>query len=66
METANFKLGGISCASCVKTIEQALRSLPGVQESSVNFATEEANVEYDASHLTPDQIIKAVKDVCYK
>ena len=66
METANFKLGGISCASCVKTIEQAIRSLPGVQESSVNFATEEANVEYDAAHLTTDQIIKAVKDSGYQ
>lgn len=66
METANFKLGGISCASCVKTIEQAIRSLPGVQESSVNFATEEANIEYDAAHLTTDQIIKAVKDSGYQ
>ncbi len=66
METANFKLGGISCASCVKTIEQAIRSLPGIQESNVNFATEEANVEYDAAHLTTDQIIKAVKDSGYQ
>jgi P-type Cu+ transporter len=66
METANFKLGGISCASCVKTIEQVLRSLPGVQESNVNFATEEANVEYDAAHLTTEQIIKAVRDSGYQ
>jgi len=66
METANFKLGGISCASCVKTIEQAIRSLPGVEESNVNFATEEATVEYDATHLSTNQIIKAVKDSGYQ
>ena len=66
METANFKLGGISCASCVKTIEQVLRSLPGVAASNVNFATEEAMVEYDAAHLTTEQIIKAVKDSGYQ
>lgn len=66
METANFKLGGISCASCVKTIEQAIRSLPGVAASNVNFATEEAMVEYDSNNLTPEQIIKAVQNSGYQ
>ncbi len=65
METANFKLGGISCASCVRSIEQAVRSLPGVISCNVNFATEEANVTYETT-LTPEQIIKAVQDAGYQ
>lgn len=65
METANFKLGGISCASCVQTIERAVRSLPGVVSCNVNFATEEANVTYEAT-LTPEQIIKAVQGAGYQ
>ncbi len=65
METANFKLGGISCASCVRTIEKAIGSLPGVVSSNVNFATEEANVTYEAT-LTPEEIIKAVQGAGYQ
>jgi Cu+-exporting ATPase len=65
METANFKLGGISCASCVRSIEKAIRSLPGVESCNVNFATEEANVNYEAT-LTPEQIIKAVQGAGYQ
>lgn len=66
MATANFKLGGISCASCVRTIEQAIRSLPGVESSQVNFATEEANVAYNPVTLTTDRIIKAVQTAGYQ
>ena len=65
METINLKLGGISCASCVRTIEQAVRSLPGVETAQVNFATEEGNVQYHGDRVTPDQITKAVADAGY-
>ncbi|HEY7677081.1 MAG TPA: heavy metal translocating P-type ATPase, partial [Candidatus Methylomirabilis sp.] len=37
---------GISCASCVNTIEAALRAVPGVLAASVNFAAERATVDY--------------------
>ena len=37
---------GMSCASCVANVQEALSSLPGVVSASVNFATEKATVEY--------------------
>ncbi|HYB73746.1 MAG TPA: heavy metal-associated domain-containing protein, partial [Candidatus Sulfotelmatobacter sp.] len=43
---AVIPIRGISCASCVNTIEAALRAAPGVLAASVNFATERATVEY--------------------
>lgn len=44
-----YQITGIHCASCVVKIEKALRSVPGVTEANVNFATETATVEGDAS-----------------
>ncbi len=39
-----FPIKGMTCASCVARVETALSQLPGVAESSVNFATEQASV----------------------
>ena len=43
---ARFGVRGIMCASCVTTIEQALRGTPGVLDAGVNAGTEEAEIEY--------------------
>ena len=37
-------IGGMTCASCVGRVERALAKLPGVQEATVNLATESARV----------------------
>jgi len=47
----------ISCASCVNTIETALKSIPGVDEVEVNFADRTVNVSGNAAE---DILIKAI------
>jgi copper ion binding protein len=39
---------GMTCASCVGRVERALRAVPGVEEASVNLATERATVRGSA------------------
>jgi len=41
-----FPVAGMTCASCVARVEQALSSVPGVFSASVNLASEKATVEY--------------------
>jgi len=41
-----FPVGGMTCASCVARVEQALNSVPSVISASVNLASEKATVEY--------------------
>ncbi len=41
-------IGGMTCASCVSRVERALKKLPGVQEATVNLATETARVRWAA------------------
>jgi P-type Cu+ transporter len=48
MEHTNLKLRGMSCASCAGNIEDAIRSIPGVETCSVNFGAELATVSYDS------------------
>jgi Cu+-exporting ATPase len=40
-----FPVQGMSCASCVARVERSLATVPGVQDVSVNFATEQASVK---------------------
>ncbi|MEJ1163093.1 heavy metal translocating P-type ATPase [Variovorax sp. CCNWLW186] len=44
MSTLDLSVGGMTCASCVMRVERALKSVPGVQDVSVNLATESARV----------------------
>jgi len=41
-----FPVSGMTCASCVAHVEEALSSVPGVVSASVNLASEKATVEY--------------------
>lgn len=65
MENANLKLRGMNCASCANTIEDAIRSVPGVNECSVNFGAEQATVAYDPKKTDPAAICDAVDAVGY-
>ena len=45
----DLQVDGMTCASCVARVEKALRKVPGVQEASVNLATETATLQADPS-----------------
>lgn len=56
---------GMTCASCVNKVQNALSSLSGVISASVNFATEKATVEYLPSQIGMREFKKAVRDSGY-
>ena len=58
-----FKVNGMSCSSCVNSIEGALNSIAGVK-STVNFATESVHVNADDS-VTIKSLIAAIKSAGY-
>ncbi|MFB1052035.1 heavy metal translocating P-type ATPase [Paraliobacillus sp. JSM ZJ581] len=65
-ETKTFSVSGMTCASCVQTIERATKKLDGVIESDVNLATEKMTIKYDSSALTGSDISNAVASVGYE
>ena len=60
-----LQITGMTCASCVNTIEKALSTVPGVESVSVNLATERAKVLLN-SPVSEALLIDAVKKAGYE
>ncbi|WEM42945.1 copper-translocating P-type ATPase [Photobacterium sp. DA100] len=58
-----FILSGMTCASCVSSVEKAILSVPGVVSTSVNLAERTALVSGDAQSSL---ILQAVADAGYQ
>ena len=61
-----LKIGGMVCATCVQTIEAALRALHGVISANVNLGTEKAYVTYNPSVSAIPDMKKAIEDAGYQ
>jgi len=66
MENKILKVEGMTCAACAKTIERVSKKLPGVEDSSVNIATEKLKISYDDSLIKLSDIQNAVEKAGYK
>ena len=65
LATLDIGIDGMTCAACVTRVEKALKKVPGVQEASVNLATESARVLADADGQMPARLQRAVRDAGY-
>ena len=61
-----LKIGGMSCASCAATVENALKRAEGIYSASVNIATEKASVEYDPMTVTRERLDRVVEEAGYE
>ena len=61
-----LKIGGMTCAMCVKTIEEALKKLDGITNVNVNLGSERAYVTYNQRITTISDMKKAIEDAGYQ
>ena len=61
-EKTRLAISGMTCASCVKTVQQALERTANVDSAAVNFGTHTAEITGSAEEST---LISAVQDVGY-
>ena len=57
---------GMHCAACALTIEDALRSVPGVERAEVSAATQRARVVWHSGQVLPSQWLAAVRKSGYR
>uniref|UniRef100_H2Z7G3 P-type Cu(+) transporter n=1 Tax=Ciona savignyi TaxID=51511 RepID=H2Z7G3_CIOSA len=62
-KTAKISIEGMTCNSCVQTIEHQIGSYTGVESINVSLDNKEATVDYNPELITLDSIKDAIEDM---
>ena len=65
VERRELVVTGMTCASCVASVEDALRGVAGVRAADVNLATERARVELDPARALDSALVRAIERAGY-
>lgn len=65
MKNTRLEVAGMTCDHCVEAVEKALRNQNGVRNATVHLEEGAAEVEYDESAVSPEQLIAAVEEQGY-
>lgn len=63
--TISIQIGGMMCVRCSGAVEHALKALDGVESVKVSYASERAEVTYDASKTDRRKMEKAIRAAGY-
>lgn len=64
-EKIRLQIGGMTCQACANRIEKVLNRKDFVQHAEVNYANEEAHIEYDSSQADAEQLIAIIEKTGY-
>lgn len=65
MENTEFKVAGMTCQGCVRSVRNVLETLPGVADVDVSLEDGRVNVQYDDSKTGPKQFKEVVEGAGY-
>ncbi len=66
MRRIDLPIEGMHCASCAAAIERRLQQLDGVQQASVNFATQVATIDFDEERRSTGDLIARIRETGYE
>ncbi|ETA79488.1 heavy-metal-associated domain-containing protein [Youngiibacter fragilis] len=68
MKKATIQLETLTCPSCVLKVENAVKSVDGVEKDSVNvmFNASKVKFDFDEEKLSVENVVKAITSVGYE
>ena len=66
IQTLNFDVKGMTCASCEEHVKHAVNELEGIVNVKASFEKANAEVEFDNTKTSKDDIEKAINSTGYK
>ncbi|MEP7297521.1 MAG: cation-translocating P-type ATPase [Burkholderiales bacterium] len=63
---SSLRVGGMHCAACATTVEQALRRIDGVVDARVSAASQCATVQWDVARTRPSEFVRAITRAGYE
>ncbi|KAG0263651.1 hypothetical protein DFQ27_001662, partial [Actinomortierella ambigua] len=65
-KTAQLAIQGMTCASCVASIEKSLKDTPGLISIKVALLAEKATIEYVEGQITPQEVADKIEDIGFE
>ncbi|KAF9278811.1 hypothetical protein BGZ88_000339 [Linnemannia elongata] len=66
IKSAQLSIQGMTCASCVASIEKSLKTAPGLVSIKVALLAERATIEYIEGETTPREIADLIDDIGFE
>jgi mercuric ion binding protein len=64
-QTVTLDVQNMTCAVCPLTVKKALEHVSGVQQVTVDYASQTATVRFDDAVASPDKLTKATQAAGY-
>lgn len=61
MKTSIYRIEGMHCEGCARTVEALVEQVPGVKRVLVSFDAREAQVEFDAGAANDASVVAAIE-----
>ena len=65
MKTTIFKIDGMHCEGCARTVRALISTTPGVQNATVSFKTLEARILFDPQAVSEDHLTATIRQAGY-
>ncbi|KAI6118790.1 copper transporting p-type ATPase-like protein [Pisolithus thermaeus] len=62
-DAITLRVYGMTCSSCVNSVENGLRETPGVKSVSVSLATEIAKIDFEPGLVGPRELVERVEEM---
>lgn len=66
LSAVTYSVKGMTCASCVASIEKSLNAIEGVYSVNVNLGTSKVSVSFDEDRVSPKRLINTIKDAGFE
>ena len=61
MTESTLRVRGMTCSSCVASVESVVSKVPGVESVRVNLALEKASITWSTDKIDLDEVVNAVE-----
>ncbi len=61
-----YTVKGMTCASCVASIEKSLNAIEGVYSVNVNLGTSKVSVSFDEDRVSPKRIVETIENAGFE
>ncbi len=65
LEEARLSIDGMTCASCVRSVERAAMQVPGADKCEVNLTESSARIIFNSQRSEIDDFVRAIRDAGY-